>query len=228
MVIRVDRDRFQRASQLRPSVPPITERRPSGFALSWDVAVSIEHVYDVEMGDAPAPEPATTVAIDDELATLAGQLNALHARLVEVAQRVLATGSWEGTGQRTPAAFLAWQLGLSPERAKMIVDVAARRSEFPTVVAMFDQGQLSLESEAGQDELLLGGLAVSANARGLVLDDHEVYDFTVPPILGAGFGADNITKRDFVVALNLAGQLHRQLRTMPPGTKISGFTFDGS
>jgi hypothetical protein len=85
-----------------------------------------------------------------------------------------------------------------------------------------------LDTEAGQDELLLGGLAVSANARGLVLDEHEVYDFAVPPILGAGFGADNITKRDFVVALNIAGQLHGQLRSMPPGTKISGFTFDDS
>jgi hypothetical protein len=69
-----------------------------------------------------------------------------------------------------------------------------------------------LDTEAGRNELLLDGLTMSAQARGLVLDAHEVYDFTVPPILGAGFGADNITKRDFVVALNLAGQLHSQLR----------------
>ena len=55
---------------------------------------------------------------------------------------------------------------------------------------------MELDTEAGQDELLLGGLAVSADARGLVLDEHEVYDFAVPPILGAGFGAaGNITKR---------------------------------
>ncbi|MDQ1496562.1 MAG: hypothetical protein QOG69_3045, partial [Actinomycetota bacterium] len=79
----------------------------------------------------------------------------------------------------------------------------------------------------GQDELLLGGLALSADARGLVLDEHEVYDFAVPPILGAGFGADNIIKRDFVVALNVAGQLHGQLRSMPPGSTIMGFTVDG-
>ncbi|MEY2524222.1 MAG: hypothetical protein QOJ66_2787 [Ilumatobacteraceae bacterium] len=84
-----------------------------------------------------------------------------------------------------------------------------------------------LETEDGQDELLLGGLAVSADERGLVLDEHEVYDFAVPPILGAGFGADNIIKRDFIVALNLAGQLHGQLRSMPPGSKITGFTVDG-
>lgn len=84
-----------------------------------------------------------------------------------------------------------------------------------------------LDTEAGQDELLLGGLAESADARGLVLDEQEVYDFAVPPILGAGVAADNNTKRDLVIALNLAGQLHRQLRSMPPGSRITGFTLDG-
>jgi hypothetical protein len=28
----------------------------------------------------------------------------------------------------------------------------------------------------------------------LVLDEHEVYDFAVAPIVGAGFGANNITQ----------------------------------
>jgi hypothetical protein len=31
---------------------------------------------------------------------------------------------------------------------------------------------------------------------------------------------------DFVVGINLLGQLHRQVRNLPPGTKISGFTLD--
>jgi hypothetical protein len=68
---------------------------------------------------------------------------------------------------------------------------------------------------------------MSADARGLVLDEHEVYDFAVAPVLGAGFGVENISNEDFVVALNVAGQLHSQLRSMPPGSKITGFTVDG-
>lgn len=86
----------------------------------------------------------------------------------------------------------------------------------------------ALDTEAGQGELLLGGLAMSAHARGLVLDEHEVYDFAVPAVLGGGFSADNITKRDFATALNLAGQLHGQLQSMPPGSTISRFDFDDS
>jgi hypothetical protein len=33
---------------------------------------------------------------------------------------------------------------------------------------------------------------------------------------------------DFDVALTIAGQLHRQVRDLPPGTRISGFTVDGT
>jgi hypothetical protein len=32
----------------------------------------------------------------------------------------------------------------------------------------------------------------------------------------------NVRKMDFVVALNLGGQLHDQIRHLPPGTKIKG------
>ena len=32
---------------------------------------------------------------------------------------------------------------------------------------------------------------------------------------------------DFVVSLNIAGQLLHQVKTLPPGTKITGFTVDG-
>jgi len=31
---------------------------------------------------------------------------------------------------------------------------------------------------------------------------------------------------DFVVALNIAGHIHDQVRGLPPSTKISGFTID--
>ena len=36
-----------------------------------------------------------------------------------------------------------------------------------------------------------------------------------------------IEKSDFVVGLNILGQIHHQVRTLPPGTPISGITVDG-
>jgi hypothetical protein len=68
---------------------------------------------------------------------------------------------------------------------------------------------------------------MSAEVVGMTLGPDEVYDFTPPPVLGGPLKVENITKMNFVVALNIAGQIHDQVRGLPPGTKISGVTIDG-
>ena len=80
----------------------------------------------------------------------------------------------------------------------------------------------TLESEEGQDDLLLGALAMAAERRGLRLGAHQVYEFLPPPALGGGFDVERIQIADFVVSINLAGQIHEQIRDRPPGTRISG------
>ena len=81
-----------------------------------------------------------------------------------------------------------------------------------------------LATADGQDRYLLAGLAFGAESRGLIPDAGQVYDFQVPPVLGGALDVDNVHTIDFVVALNIAGQLHDQIRGLPPGTRISGFT----
>ena len=90
-----------------------------------------------------------------------------------------------------------------------------------------EQMDAELSTEDGEDEYLLGGLAIGAERRGLVLGTSQVYDFVPPPVLGGAFAVDNIVVADFVVSVNIAGQLHSQLKDLPPGTKISGLTVDG-
>jgi hypothetical protein len=87
-----------------------------------------------------------------------------------------------------------------------------------------DELRAVLNTPEGQDEYLLGGLAMAAHDRGLRLGDAEVYTFEQPPILGGALDVENITKMDFVVAVNLAGQLHEQIKDLPPGTPITGFS----
>lgn len=84
----------------------------------------------------------------------------------------------------------------------------------------------ALSSVEGQDEYLLAGLGLAAEESGLTLGPDEVYGFSVPPKLGGAFDPGNIEVIDFVVSLNLAGQIHRQIRDLPEGTKITGFTID--
>ena len=83
-----------------------------------------------------------------------------------------------------------------------------------------------LATEDGQDEFLLAGLAFGAHARGLVLQDHEVYDFMPPLVLGGEAAVENLEASDFVVTMHIRGQIHDQIRGLPPGTKITGFNVE--
>ena len=95
-----------------------------------------------------APAVDREIDIDDEFAALAGSLNLLHASFVHLAARVIDSEEWRQHAMRTPAAYLAWITGTSPERAKTIVALAERRDQYPLLFAAFERGELSLEQVA--------------------------------------------------------------------------------
>ncbi len=74
--------------------------------------------------------------------------------MVELAESLLEPGAWGVGGIRSPVQHLVWKAGPSPERAKLIVGVAERRSDFPTNMASFDRGELSLEQLAEAVDLI--------------------------------------------------------------------------
>ncbi|MBG0563388.1 hypothetical protein [Actinoplanes aureus] len=76
----------------------------------------------------------------------------------------------------------------------------------------------ALETEEGQDQYLLGVLAMAAfHRRGLSLGDDEVYAYAPPPIVTGSFDVEAIQVFRFSVVVNTAGQLHRQLRSSSAG-----------
>lgn len=89
-----------------------------------------------------------------------------------------------------------------------------------------DQDQLTaaLATAEGQEQYLLASLATAAAESGLVPSEREVYDFRTPPILGGALDADNLGLMDFTVALNICGQIHGQVRSLPPGAPIGAIT----
>lgn len=89
-----------------------------------------------------------------------------------------------------------------------------------------DAFRAELSTVEGQDRYLLAGLAHAAHQAGLQPGPDEIYDFKVAPVLGGAFEVTNVGICDFVVAVNIAGQIHEQVRALPPGTKITGFTAD--
>jgi len=78
-----------------------------------------------------------------------------------------------------------------------------------------------LQAEEVQNKLLLAGFVIGARSRGMILEEGECYDFKIAPILGGPMEATQIEKTSFIVKLDIAGQIHEQIKALPPGTEIS-------
>ena len=78
-------------------------------------------------------------------------------------------------------------------------------------------------TQEGQDTYLLSPLVDRAIRDEKRLGARHCYDFKLHPIVGGPIEYDNIEVQEFMVVLNLRGQLHDQVRDLPVGTKISKF-----
>ena len=90
-------------------------------------------------------DEAAAVALQTRMADLCGHLNVVHAQLVDAVVEALDGGLWEQWGIRSPEHWLAWQTGLSPGRARQLVDTARRARELPVTFAAFADGELSVD-----------------------------------------------------------------------------------
>ena len=86
--------------------------------------------------------------IEAGLAAVCGELNAAHGRLVELVRQALDSCCWEGAGIHTCEQWVAWQTGLSPARARQVVQIARRGAELPVTVAALAAGELSVDQVA--------------------------------------------------------------------------------
>ena len=86
--------------------------------------------------------------IEAGLAEVCGELNAAHGRLVALVAQALESRCWEGAGIHSCEQWVAWQTGLSPGRARQIVQIARRRGELPATVASLESGMLSVDQVA--------------------------------------------------------------------------------
>lgn len=83
--------------------------------------------------------------LDAEAAAIAGHLNVQHAHAVALIAELLVTGEWQGHGIASPEHWVKLRFGVSHPRARTLVAVARRFSEFPDTMAEFASGALTLE-----------------------------------------------------------------------------------
>jgi Domain of unknown function (DUF1851) len=78
-----------------------------------------------------------------------------------------------------------------------------------------------LDTKEGQERYCLASFVERACREGRILGESQCYDFSVHPLLGGKREYENIQPTDFVVALQIAGLLHEQVKQLPPGTRIT-------
>ncbi|RLE25022.1 MAG: hypothetical protein DRJ50_03710 [Actinobacteria bacterium] len=87
--------------------------------------------------------------LDTSLNQVAGYLNAQHAALVDLTIELLAHEEWwAGPGIHTPELYLAWRTGVSPERARQLVQIARRVDDLPVCLDKFRRGELAVDQMA--------------------------------------------------------------------------------
>jgi hypothetical protein len=63
-------------------------------------------------------------------------------------------------------------------------------------------------------------------ANGLRLDPGQLYSWKHPPALGGEYALENAATANIEVHFSITGQLHEQIRRLPPGTPISQVRFE--
>ena len=137
--------------------------------------------------------------------------------------QALKSWAWLGLGQLTPQFTSPFgDVFLESQSGWWFLDTMDGSLSEPW--ASQAELQAALNTSDGQHRYLLLPLAVEAEAAGLTPGGTEILSLTVPAVLGGELSVSNISVTEFVVSVNVAGQIHDQVRKLPPGTAISGVT----
>ena len=89
--------------------------------------------------------------------------------------------------------------------------VASDRDDF---IKKIDEGD-------NANEWLMIPLVDKCVASGRVLSAGKCYSYIIPPILGGDYTIENTEVSDIAVHYSLLGQIQRQVKDLPDGTKIT-------
>lgn len=135
-------------------------------------------------------------------------------------QLALEAWSWLGVGDKEPILISAFgDVFLRDAAGIWFLDTV--QGKLDRVCDTEAELQNLLESSENASHYLLTWLVAAAEASGLMLGPGQCYDFKVPPILGGKVELENIQLLDFMVSLDIAGQIHQQTQNMKPGTRVS-------
>ena len=92
---------------------------------------------------------------------------------------------------------------------------------FEKIANSVDEFKLKLKDDEQIDEWFLIGLVEKLKENGLELTEKHLYGYKILPILGGEYEPENFELTDIEVHFELSGQIHKQIKDLPDGTKVN-------
>ncbi|SRR5713226_3550546 len=98
------------------------------------------------------------------------------------------------------------------------LDLAA--GQITTIAESMEEFQRLSADKNCRARWFLLGLLTELDRAGMTITKGECFGFKKPPVLGGKIELSNIEITQLSVYASLMGQIHQQVRNLPPGTKI--------
>lgn len=85
-----------------------------------------------------------------------------------------------------------------------------------------------MQQRENADQWFVPQLVGDLMASGMRLAPGQCYSYKKPPVLGGEIEPENFEPTDLSVHFSILGQIHRQVKDLPPGTKISDIKIQGA
>lgn len=108
-----------------------------------------------------------------------------------------------------------------PDGGIALLDTYAGSCE--TIASSYEVWKANLNDAERMDLWFKMGLVADLLEAGLRREPGQCFSPFVPQVVGGGWEPSNFHVCDLLVHLSMLGQIHRQVKDLPAGTKISGF-----
>ena len=92
---------------------------------------------------------------------------------------------------------------------------------FEKVADNIEEFKSKLKDNEQVDEWFLIGLVEKLKESGLKLTEKHLYGYKKLPVLGGEYKPANFELTDIEVHFELSGQIHKQIKDLPDGTKVN-------
>jgi hypothetical protein len=94
------------------------------------------------------------------------------------------------------------------------------------IAGSVDEYQQLRQQRDYADQWFIPQLIGDLITRGIQLSPGQCYSYKKPPILGGAIELSNFEPTDLSVHFSVLGQIHRQVKDLPPGTKIGNIKIE--